>query len=151
MIYTLAFGLTLVTLTACGPKQTVGTFAGAGAGALIGANVGKGKGRLAAVAIGTLVGAAAGGWIGGKLDEQDRQKAETTMNTALESAPDNQGVAWSNPNNNTGGATTVTKTEVTPSGQPCREFYQDVFIGGEKQKVYGKACRLKDGSWQIIQ
>ena len=42
-------------------KQTIGTLLGAGAGALLGSQVGGGKGQLAAVAIGALGGAFAFG------------------------------------------------------------------------------------------
>ena len=66
----LAIVMTLMGLVAAcadtqnNPKQTIGTLLGAGAGALIGSNVGGGKGKLAAVAIGALGGAYLGSEIG---------------------------------------------------------------------------------------
>lgn len=39
-------------------KQGVGTLAGAAGGAILGSNIGKGKGNIAAIAIGTLLGGA---------------------------------------------------------------------------------------------
>ena len=51
-----------------GPNQQMGTLIGAGAGALAGAHVGSGNGRLAAVAIGTLAGAYAGSQFGAGTD-----------------------------------------------------------------------------------
>jgi surface antigen len=32
----------------------------------------------------------------------------------------------------------------------CREFRQQVTIGGERQEAYGAACQQPDGSWQIV-
>jgi hypothetical protein len=58
----------LFAVSACagtpGEKQTGGTLMGAGIGALLGSQIGSGKGQLAAVAIGTLAGAVVGGEVG---------------------------------------------------------------------------------------
>ncbi|MBT7486513.1 MAG: glycine zipper 2TM domain-containing protein, partial [Rhodospirillales bacterium] len=64
--------ITTLFLSACqtngvGPKQQFGTLAGAGLGALAGANMGKGRGRLATVALGALGGAYLGSEIGRSL------------------------------------------------------------------------------------
>ena len=32
----------------------------------------------------------------------------------------------------------------------CREFVQEVTIGGNRQKAHGAACRNPDGMWQIV-
>ena len=60
-------------LAACaqnqGNKQTVGMLVGAGTGALLGSQMGKGKGKLAMVAIGALGGAFLGSEIGKSLDQ----------------------------------------------------------------------------------
>ena len=60
-------------LSACvqhqGNKQTVGTLLGAGTGALIGSQMGSGKGKLAMVALGALGGAFLGGEIGKSMEK----------------------------------------------------------------------------------
>ena len=66
------------------PKQTIGTLLGAGAGALIGSQIGDGKGKMAAVAVGALGGAYLGQEIGKTLDHVDRQKANEAQQAALE-------------------------------------------------------------------
>jgi surface antigen len=37
------------------------------------------------------------------------------------------------------------------SGQLCREFVQDISVGGRTERGWGIACRQDDGSWQVVQ
>jgi len=39
---------------------------------------------------------------------------------------------------------------LSSNGRYCREFTQEIFIGGEKKTGYGRACRQPDGSWEIV-
>jgi surface antigen len=32
----------------------------------------------------------------------------------------------------------------------CREYYQTVNIAGKAERAYGKACRMPDGAWKIM-
>ena len=54
----------------------------------------------------------------------------------------------------TGGGRVV--TNATPrnlnrrTGAYCREYQQEVIVGGQRQQGYGQACRQPDGSWKII-
>lgn len=57
---------------------------GAGLGALARAHVGKGTGKMIAVAVGTLAGAALGGKVGKSLDRADRLAMQRSTQTALE-------------------------------------------------------------------
>ena len=59
-----------------GPKEAGGTLVGAGAGALLGSQIGRGQGKLVAVAIGTLAGAILGQEVGKSLDRADRLAME---------------------------------------------------------------------------
>lgn len=34
-------------------------------------------------------------------------------------------------------------------GRYCREYTQDVWVGGRMQQSYGRACLQPDGAWQI--
>ena len=87
------------TLSACvetqnNPKQSIGTILGAGLGALVGSQVGDGKGKLIAVALGALGGAFAGSQLGQALDDVDRLKASQTQQAALENNKDGVSTSW---------------------------------------------------------
>ena len=71
------------------------------------------------------------------------------MHTALETSPDNSGQTWRNPNSGNSGRITPTTTYQTNSGQYCREYQQQVIVGGKLVEGYGKACRMPDGSWKV--
>lgn len=132
-------------------KQTGGTVIGGVAGGLLGSQFGKGKGQVAGAAIGALAGALAGGQIGAQMDEYDRQLAAKTAHKAFEYAPTGNSVAWQNPDSGHSGNVTPTKTYKASSGQYCREYQQEVVVGGQKRKAYGTACRQQDGQWKIVQ
>ncbi len=144
-----------LSLAACanagyGDKQVAGGLLGAGAGAIAGAQVGSGTGRLAATAIGTLLGAVAGSTIGQSLDRADRIYAANAHQTALETAPAGQTIAWNNPDSGHYGNVTPTRTYQTGGSGYCREYQQTVVVGGQPQSGYGTACRQPDGSWQVV-
>ena len=133
-----------------GSHATGGTILGGAAGAALGSQFGNGKGKLVAVGVGALVGALIGRDIGHSMDAADRRYATNTMNQALETAPTCTTITWNNPGNGNRGAVMPTRTyEVTP-GRYCREFQQQIFIGGKVQDAYGTACRQPDGSWEIV-
>lgn len=37
-----------------------------------------------------------------------------------------------------------------PNGVYCREYTQQVVIGGERRSSYGTACQQPDGDWKIV-
>ncbi len=140
-------------LAACegqGAKQTGGTLLGAGLGALLGSQVGGGKGQLAAVAIGALAGAYFGSEIGKSLDNADRLAMRNTSQNALERNQIGQASSWSNPDSGHRGTVTPTRTYQAASGDPCREYQQTVTIDGKTEQAFGRACRQPDGSWKIV-
>ncbi len=130
-------------------KQGGGTLIGGVAGGLLGSQFGGGEGKLLATGIGAVAGALIGGQVGKTMDEYDRQMASKSSRQALEFSPSGSSVEWKNPDSGNRGSITPTKT-FREAGRYCREYTQEVVIGGEKQKAYGKACRQSDGSWQII-
>jgi surface antigen len=130
------------------PKQTIGTLLGAGAGALLGSQVGGGKGKLAAVAIGALGGAFLGSEIGKTMDTVDRQKASATQQTALENNRTGVSSRWDNPDNGHAGTVTPTRTYEW-KGRNCRDYEHQVVIDGKSETVKGTACRQADGSWRV--
>ncbi len=130
-------------------KENVGTLAGAGLGAIAGAQFGKGKGQLAGVAVGTMLGAVAGKNIGASLDRADAAYYNRTLNQVLEYNPSGVRSRWKNPDSGNYGEIMPKRTYVE-RGQDCREYTHTVVIGGQQQSAFGKACRRSNGAWEIV-
>ena len=133
-----------------GEKEKAGTVIGAGLGALAGAHVGKGKGKLIAVAVGTLAGAALGSEVGKSLDRADRIAMQRSTQTALESNRTGSASTWRNPDSGNRGTVTPTRTYETARGDVCREYQQTITVGGQTETAIGRACRHADGTWRIV-
>ena len=130
-------------------KEGVGTIIGAGLGALVGSQLGGGKGRIAAVAIGALGGAFLGGRLGQQLDEADRAQAAKAQNKA-HTAPVGQTISWKNPDSSNSGTITPTRDGTdTQTGNYCREYKTTINVDGNSEEAYGTACRQPDGTWKI--
>ncbi|WP_018863668.1 MULTISPECIES: RT0821/Lpp0805 family surface protein [Thioalkalivibrio] len=127
-----------------GGQEQAGMVIGGALGGLLGAEVGAGRGRTAAIIAGTLAGAAIGGAVGRSMDDVDRMKTAQTLETVRTGVP----AQWVNPDTGHQYAVTPTRTFDTATG-PCREYTIDATIGGQREQVYGTACRQPDGSWQI--
>jgi len=149
LIVLLVFAIAGCSPTA-GPKEGAGTLIGAGTGAVLGGQIGHGKGRLVAVAIGTLAGALMGQEIGRSLDRADQIAMQQNAQYALEYTPTNTSTPWRNPDSGNHGQITPVETYQKTSGEYCREYQQTVWIGNEQQQAYGTACRQPDGTWKII-
>jgi surface antigen len=151
-----AGALAALLLTGCagsdyGGKQTVGTLAGAGAGGLLGAQIGDGKKtRLAATAAGTLLGAFLGSEVGKSLDRADQTYAGQAQYQALEYVPSGSHSTWQNPDSGHYGTVVPTRTYESASGSYCREFQHGATVGGRTEWVYGTACRTPDGQWRVV-
>lgn len=124
----------------------LGTLLGAAAGGLLGAQIGKGDGQLAAVAGGTLLGALVGGSIGKSMNRLD----QSCVGQALEHAPDGQSIAWNAQEGGTQYQVTPVNSYQQTDGRYCREYQTTAVVNGQAQDVYGTACRQPDGAWQII-
>ena len=133
-----------------GPKQTAGTLSGMViGGALANDMAGDSKNKGIATILGAFVGGVIGQNIGAQLDERDRLLAGEAYSTALEYNPTDKAAEWRNPDSGNYGRVIPVAT-YRQNGRYCREFTQEIFIGGEKQTGYGRACRQPDGSWEII-
>ena len=128
------------------PKGLLGALGGAAVGGGIAALAGGGAGWIIA---GSLLGGLAGGAIGKHLDDKDKAKANAAAHEAFESGRTGQPTVWENPDSGNRGSVTPTRTYQLANGQYCREYTQDIVIGGEKHQTYGTACRQADGSWKI--
>ena len=113
-------------------------------GGVLGSQVGRGSGRTAATIVGTMAGAMIGGAVGRSMDDTDRLKTARSLETVRTGVPS----TWRNPD--TGNQYTVVPTRTYDSGSgPCREYTVDATVGGNREKVYGTACRQPDGSWRV--
>lgn len=149
-----ALALMAVTLGACaadtGPKQGVGTVAGAIGGAALGSQFGRGTGSVAAIAAGTLLGAFLGSEVGKSLDSADRAQLDRAQSRAY-AAPVGEKINWNNPNSGNSGTIVATREGTSASGAYCREFQNTITVGGKSEQAFGTACRQPDGSWKIVQ
>ena len=131
-----------------GTKQTIGGILGGVGGAVIGSQIGSGSGQIVATAAGALLGALAGSEIGRSMDDADKEKAERAYTQAT-TAPIGQEITWNNPDSGNSGTVKAIREGTAEDGNYCREFQQEVTIGGENETAYGVACRQPDGSWKI--
>ena len=69
---------------------------------------------------------------------------------AMETAPTCTTITWNNQQTGSHGSITPVQTYEPEPGRYCREFQQQVVIGGQLQDAYGTACRQPDGSWEIV-
>jgi surface antigen len=129
------------------PRTTLGGLGGAAGGGLIAAAAG---GSAPVIAASVILGGLVGGAIGERLDQRDRQLANQTANRAFETTPAGQAATWRNPDTGHSGSVTPTRTFQAANGGYCREFQQDIVVGGQTQQSFGTACRQPDGRWQIV-
>lgn len=145
--------LACMMLASCageGNKQTAGALIGAGAGGLVGSRFGKGEGRLLATGIGAVAGALIGGQIGKSLDDKDRQLLALSSQKAFETSPSGRTTEWHNPDSGHHGSIVPREAYQNNRGQYCREYTQEVVVGGQVETAYGTACRQPDGQWKIV-
>ena len=141
--------LTSTGPTEQGPKQALGTVTGMVLGGKIANDLTEdsSKNNLWTLA-GVTLGAFLGNEIGASMDKTDILMAQNARSYALENNKVNSKAAWKNPDSGNSGVIYPTKT-YNLGDQPCREFTQEINIGGKIQTGYGKACRMADGSWQL--
>ena len=144
---TIVIASVAILLSACvSPNnEDIGGVTGGVLGGLLGSQFGGGSGKIVAAVGGALLGSFIGGKIGKTMDRLDKLE----MQHALESEPTGQTKAWTNPDNGNQYKVKPTHTYHNAHQQPCREYTTEAVIGGRQEKVFGKACRQADGSWQV--
>lgn len=152
LLATLALSVLLAGCQAdsMGTKEGVGTLGGAAVGGLLGSQVGKGSGKLAATAAGVVLGGWLGNEIGASLDKADRAEMNRAESRAY-AAPIGQQITWNNPQSGNAGTITPVRDGYANNGAYCREFQQTITVGGQQQQAFGRACQQPDGSWKIVQ
>jgi surface antigen len=128
------------------PKTTMGGMLGAAGGGLIAAAAGASP---AGIIGGVLIGGLIGGAVGNALDQKDKEMAHAAAQRAFENSRSGESSAWQNPDSGNSGTITPSRTYQASGGQYCREYEQEIIVGGERQKSYGTACRQGDGSWHL--
>lgn len=143
-----------LSLGACehyGQKETGGTLIGAGLGGLLGSQFGHGTGKVALTALGVVGGGLLGNSIGRSLDRADQSYYQRASQRAV-AAPIGETITWNNPQSGHYGSITPTREGYQAStGAYCREYQQEIVVGGQRQQGYGQACRQPDGSWKVVQ
>ncbi len=141
--------LLLVVSCAPGSNKDIGALSGMIAGGAIANDLAHGKKNQGiATVLGAFIGGAIGQSIGEQLDEADKIMASGAYTKALERTPSNESVVWKNPDSGNYGSFTPVRT-YQANNRYCREYNQEVVIGGVKQEAYGTACRQPDGSWKV--
>jgi len=129
-----------------GDRAFWGSLIGGATGGILGSHVGGGSGRTAAIIGGTVLGLVVGGNIGHSMDVTDRLYVEQT----LESVPTRSTTTWRNPDTQVAYEVTPTTTYESPDGRYCREYTTTATVAGDRQQIYGTACRQPDGSWEVV-
>ena len=126
-------------------RERLGAVLGGVIGGVTGSQIGKGSGRTAATIAGTVLGVIVGRSIGRHMDSNDLQ----CTGQALEHAPDRAHVYWHDPDMATYYRVTPVQTYRHQDGRYCREYIMRASIGGQREQVYGHACRQPDGTWAL--
>lgn len=126
-------------------RDAIGTLLGGAAGAAAGSTIGKGDGRLVAIAGGAILGALVGGSVGRAMDRADQH----CVGQVLEWGETGRWVRWRHPDDGAEYQVMPRAPYSAGPGRYCREYTTRASIGGRPQEVYGVACRQPDGAWQI--
>lgn len=76
--------------------------------------------------------------------------ADQAYYTALEDTRSGEEARWHNPDSGNSGYYVPEPAYQNEEGNYCREYTQNITIDGETERAYGRACRMPDGSWQIV-
>ena len=79
---------------------------------------------------------------------EEQQRAHEAAQVAATTAKVGETVVWHTPE--ASGSVTTTREGTSTAGRYCREFLQEVTIGGKSEQAYGTACRQPDGSWEVL-
>ena len=144
--------VTLPLVSGCATKMETGTALGALTGGALAYGLGQNSSNKEVwTVLGIGLGAMIGSSIGQQLDERDQMLMAQTFAHTMERAPTNEVGMWENPDTGNAGTFTPKSTVIQNNGQPCREFTQVVYIGGNPESAHGTACRQADGAWKIQQ
>jgi surface antigen len=152
LVLTVTAGLLLGgCATGSGNKEGIGAILGGVAGAAAGSEIGgHGTGQIVGIAGGAILGAMAGSAIGKALDEHDRMMLAQAQQQSFEYSRSGERTVWNNPDTGHNGYVVPQPAYQNDNGQYCREYTQEITVGGKTEEGYGTACRQPDGSWKIM-
>jgi hypothetical protein len=81
------------------------------------------------------------------INEEAQRKHETAQVNAT-TAQVGEKITWHE--NDSSGYVMTTKEGVNSNGLSCREFQQEITVGGKAEQAYGTACLQANGAWKII-
>jgi 17 kDa outer membrane surface antigen len=81
------------------------------------------------------------------MNEAQQREYEAAQVAAV-TAPIGERIVWSE--GGASGSVIPTREGTSTDGRYCREFQQDVTVGGRVEQAYGTACMNPDGSWEVV-
>ncbi|NQZ80913.1 MAG: hypothetical protein HRT52_07845 [Colwellia sp.] len=81
------------------------------------------------------------------INEEAQRKHESAQVSAT-TAQVGEKITWHD--NDSSGYVMTTKEGTNASGLSCREFQQEITVGGKTEQAYGTACLQADGAWKIM-
>ena len=142
----------LFLITSCQNREDaklLSQLVGASIGAVVGSNYGDGVAKN----IYTIIGSAGGYLIGGKiaeiLTEDEKKELNETISDSLENNQINESSEWINAENSIKASITP-KQDIIINESRCREFEKIITRNEEKISRFSKACRDKDGNWELL-
>ncbi|GEM_PF-1858349 len=82
-----------------------------------------------------------------ELSEAQQRAHENAMVRATTISP-GEPIRWNQGSHS--GTVVVTRQGQTTEGRPCREFQQEIIVGGQREQGYGTACMQPDGAWKMV-
>ncbi len=77
-----------------------------------------------------------------------QQRRHETAQISATTAPVGETIHWKD--DTASGSVRVVRDGTSSSGRYCREFQQEIKIGGKTEDAYGIACQQPDGAWEIL-
>ena len=81
------------------------------------------------------------------VNEQAQRDHEAAQIQAT-SAAVGEKITWTT--NEANGYVVTTKQGTNNNGQTCREFQQNITVGGNTEEAFGTACLQADGAWNLV-
>ncbi|MDD3029320.1 MAG: glycine zipper 2TM domain-containing protein [Alphaproteobacteria bacterium] len=127
-----------------GEASALGTVLGATAGAVLGNQIGEGRGRFVSTTLGLATGGMVGNMIGQSIDREFSYRSVSMPDFDGNRRPTTYFYTYA-PNY------VAPPTYIDRHTQSyCRPYSQEILIDGYRQESYGTACLQPDGSWRIV-
>jgi len=81
------------------------------------------------------------------INEEAQRKHESAQVSAT-TAKVGEKITWHD--SDSAGYVMTTKEGTNANGLSCREFQQEITVGGKTEQAYGTACLQADGAWKIV-